>query len=376
MFTVSQFQSPNGLPFYIYWMSDDGKVLAGDTWDPTVRDSLHNLIGQCFITQNGNTTFYPTPGFSCGIGLGRSANSKGQFAGVLSLPGQVFGQTAFVNLDGTFDTFGARLPGVAHDQLPQCSPNCVVASSLVTGMNENGDVVGMVWGPDHVSTKIDDPAKDVQYGWLYSKGQITVLPLVWASGINNKGDIAGLINMPDGSQHAAIYRNGTVTDLGAFGPGANSLVGAINSEGHVGGYSTFQAFDPMNPIPSLRWEAYLYDGQSMNPILVPKAGQGSNVNWLNDNDQIVGQYVTDAQSLYVGYYYANGLAADITSLVVNPPPGLTLSLPYYITNNGQILMSTVAPGGGAYGTPVLLTPVSAPASSDESNLRRIEHARK
>src|SRR5579871_2648249 len=127
MFTVSQFQSPNGQPFYINWMSDDGNTLVGSVWDPTIKDPLFQQpIGQCFVTQNGSTTFFPTPGFSCGVGLGRSANSKGQFAGVLT-PVGTFAETAFANLDGTFDMVGARLPGVAHDQIPECAPNCAVA---------------------------------------------------------------------------------------------------------------------------------------------------------------------------------------------------------------------------------------------------------
>jgi probable HAF family extracellular repeat protein len=368
-YTVTQLASPTSLPNEVTWISDGGKTLFGGVWDQTVTNFFGIPMVQCYVTRDGVTTFYPTPGFSCQTSFGRMANSKGQFAGML-LPAQSFTATAFANLDGSFDVYGARLPGLDYVQDPLCAPHCAVPQSYSAGINERGDIVGSVWGYDHIVPPPGGRSNFIQYGYVYSQGQVTQLPLVSAIGINNNGDICGNLVIPDGSAnpptHAAVYSNGQVTDLGSLG--GVSIAAAINSKGQVAGTSYLKFFDPTDPIGSTYAVAFFHDGKKMNAIQVPNAATGSSPVSLNDAGEVIGVYFPD--SLHRGaFYYANGTAVDLNTLLVNAPDGLVLNWPLYISNSGQILAASLSAGGSLSGT-YLLTPVASQSSTGGSRLKR------
>lgn len=67
-------------------------------------------------------------------------------------------------------------------------------------------------------------------------------------GINNQGWVAGFSGLPDGTRHAALWRNGTLTELGALGgPSANSNAQwpGLNNGGTVVGISQTATPDPL-----------------------------------------------------------------------------------------------------------------------------------
>src|SRR4051794_18581747 len=77
--------------------------------------------------------------------------------------------------------------------------------------------------PTHVSlsaSRAADAASTPRY-------TLAVLPSLGGTsrgnGIDNDGAVAGYSNLPDASRHAAMWQNGTVSDLGTLG-GANSNV--------------------------------------------------------------------------------------------------------------------------------------------------------
>jgi probable HAF family extracellular repeat protein len=52
-----------------------------------------------------------------------------------------------------------------------------------------------------------------------------------ANSVNNKGWVAGAANLTgDATEHAALWRNGVITDLGTLG-GPDSFVGLVKNEG-------------------------------------------------------------------------------------------------------------------------------------------------
>ena len=81
-------------------------------------------------------------------------------------------------------------------------------------------------------------------GWFVVGGVAGTVPFPGgagsgAPGINNRGDVAGFINLPEGffgSSHAVVYssRTGALNDLGTLG-GTSSIAFAINERGQATG---------------------------------------------------------------------------------------------------------------------------------------------
>jgi hypothetical protein len=184
---------------------------------------------------------------------------------------------------------------------------------------------------------------------------------------------------------ATLYSNGTVRQLGTLGgpatstDGPESSVTAVNNNGQAVGWSTLVPENFNNP-SSLVDEAFFWDGSSLHPIQMQDAAGNtlaSIANSLNDAGEAVGYFYTTPVSGLGSYfslvgarafYYSNGRAVDLNTLLVNPPQGLVLATATYINNSGQILASAVMPDGSQ--PTYLLTPVDRPASPVDSQPRR------
>ncbi|MEU8238975.1 hypothetical protein AB0C07_12065 [Actinoplanes missouriensis] len=90
-------------------------------------------------------------------------------------------------------------------------------------INDRGQVTGM-----------SSTADNADVPFLWTAGRMRAVPLTWVSGINNRTEISGGVFESD-SGHAAVYRRGTVTALGA-GPQDRSSTRAINEAGWVAGW--------------------------------------------------------------------------------------------------------------------------------------------
>jgi probable HAF family extracellular repeat protein len=94
-----------------------------------------------------------------------------------------------------------------------------------TALNDRGQVVGL--GTEAQGRSV--PA-------LWSRGRARLLPLFSVSDINNRGQISGgRLTADRRFDHAAVWRRGQVTDLGA-GAGGHSGTFRINSRGWVIGW--------------------------------------------------------------------------------------------------------------------------------------------
>ncbi|HLK61095.1 MAG TPA: hypothetical protein VKU00_31320 [Chthonomonadaceae bacterium] len=81
---------------------------------------------------------------------------------------------------------------------------------LATGVNDSGQVVG--WDTNYSPPLSPDPPQ----GWTLSAGTLTYLPISEALGISNSGLIVGYSTVSTSVNHAVLYTNGTVTDLGTL----------------------------------------------------------------------------------------------------------------------------------------------------------------
>lgn len=113
-----------------------------------------------------------------------------------------------------------------------------------------GELPGHAWG---LALSINNAGRVV--GW--SEDPDTVQPVLWADGeivalgspspdiaiqgvaydINEAGDIVGLVFANDGNQHAALWRDGDLVELGMLPGHAASTALAVNDAGRIVGWS-------------------------------------------------------------------------------------------------------------------------------------------
>lgn len=146
-------------------------------------------------------------------------------------------------------------------------------SAWVLGMNDHGDVVG------------HNGAVEEQHATLWRDGKPTRLPEPAGKGsaaeaINDRGEIAGAVWVSASTEHACVWSNGKLTDLGALrgaGPMASSQAVSINSLGQVCGTSNDREF---------KAHACLWENGIIRDLAPP--GGEAEARHINDHGQVVG----------------------------------------------------------------------------------------
>lgn len=173
--------------------------------------------------------------------------------------------------------------------------------------------LGFLFGAAHLASA----------GVLYSVTDLGTLggPQTSAFGINNKGEVTGYSVTSAGQEHAFIYSNGEMTDLGTFGPLSplshytGSTGYGINNGGQVAGYSVTPT--------SFVEHAFLYsNGQMMD--LGTLGGAYSQGIAINDRGQVTGWSDTSTGGRDA-FLYTHGQLIDL-----GPGAG------YGINNRGQV----------------------------------------
>src|SRR5215471_7710006 len=126
----------------------------------------------------------------------------------------------------------------------------------------------------------------------------------WANGIDNGGLVAGFSTLPlDQNQHAFIWRQGVMTDLGTLG-GPNSITSfsPFNERGEIGGAAETSTPDPNG-------EDFCFFGEHFGTLLTCRpvvwhdgtitalptlGGNNGAANQVNDRGQVVGTAENDA----------------------------------------------------------------------------------
>ena len=127
-----------------------------------------------------------------------------------------------------------------------------------------------------------------------------VVGTTYPYGINNAGQIVGVSKTAAGLNHAFLYANGTMSDLGTLPGGGNSTAYAINNAGQIVGTSE----------TATTTRAFIYSGGQLKDLgpglaalpLANGSARGSTAMWLNN----AGQFVWGTGTLAA---YSNGLLA-------------------------------------------------------------------
>ncbi len=134
-----------------------------------------------------------------------------------------------------------------------------------------------------------------QFTNLGTLGGTTTIP----SALNDAGQVTGSATLANQTQHAFLYSNGKLIDLGTLSPGQSSVGTAISSDGQVVGFSGAQTF--------------LYSNGKMT-LLFPQPQMGTPVS-INSLDQVVSNRMTPAGMVPFLYDAKTGSFQDLLNLL-------------------------------------------------------------
>lgn len=164
------------------------------------------------------------------------------------------------------------------------------SSSAATAINDHGVIVG-----DSAT------ANQENHAFIYQNGVMTDLgvpgSLSHGNGINNQNQIVGTYFVPGGSPfqpHAFIYHQGTFTDLGTLGGGSSYAYG-INDAGQIVGTS-----DAGSGVGN----AFVYQNGSMVAVPTGNGSNGSDALAINNHGAVTGR--GGIESTLTPYIYDNG----------------------------------------------------------------------
>lgn len=139
---------------------------------------------------------------------------------------------------------------------------------------------------------------------------------VGPKGINAKGQVAGAVDVADGSKHAFLYDGVKMIDLGMMG-GQSATAYAINRLGQVTGWAVLN---------NGAFRAFLYDGTMHD--LGTLGGELSVGNDINDGGQVTGS-ATGVQNSSRAFLFQNGAMSAL-------PTSGSASFGSVINNNGVV----------------------------------------
>ena len=293
----------------------------------------------------------------CGI------NNSGEVAGTLTIPSLS---------QSPADASRSRAFLYSHGQLQDLG-TFGGDSSVACGINDSGQIVGFF------STELPGKLKRiVRHGFLYADRSATVLPRIEtaddinalgqivgeirmhayvcgngamvglgslvergysdARRINKSGQVVGTAKSADGHEHAVLFSEGKMRDLGTLG-GPHSRAGDINDSGQVVGSAH---------LVDGSYHAFLYEGGKMRDLGLPSGYRNGIANGINSNGQIVGTGSTitgyskePLGPIYVdsrAFLYSSGKWIDLNSRVNLTGSGLRLlSDATAINSSGQIV---------------------------------------
>jgi probable HAF family extracellular repeat protein len=154
----------------------------------------------------------------------------------------------------------------------------------------------------------------------------------WTSGgaaaINERGQVVGTNGTAGGKQHAFLWQNGKMKDLGTLG-GRDSGASAINARGQVVGTSLTSA--------PQRVHAFLWENGKMKD-LGTLGGKSSRPRALNNRGQVVGESFT-ARGTVHAFLWRSGKMTDLGTL------GGSDSFASDVNDRGQVVGSSSTANG-------------------------------
>jgi probable HAF family extracellular repeat protein len=151
-------------------------------------------------------------------------------------------------------------------------------------------------------------------------------------GVNNRGWVTGDANLAgDLNEHAALWRDGVITDLGTVGgPNSSAPMPVKDDRGFVVGVAQIATVDPLSEL----WgTTFVCTPSDTVTNLGSLGGVMSNAaNGINNLGQVVGQSNLPGDAVTHAFLWQNGVMTDLGTL-----PGDSISIAFDINKKGQIV---------------------------------------
>ncbi len=166
---------------------------------------------------------------------------------------------------------------------------------------------------------------------VYASYTLADLGVMKPKGVNDSGQIAGYIG-----EHAVLYANGTLEDLGSFNGGRFTKVQAITNNGRILAWN-------YNPNNAWLIEGYIYDTRTKALTDMGSLGTNALLSGINEAGQVVGRYYPPASTSgnSHNFVYNNGTINDVGTW-----GGRYINYRPTINNNGKIAGSNSTDGYG------------------------------
>jgi probable HAF family extracellular repeat protein len=171
---------------------------------------------------------------------------------------------------------------------------------------------------------------------LYSFTDIGTLggPDSNAYAVNTSGQVAGASSVAGGTiEHAVVFSNGHLTDVGTAGTGLNSFALAINDNGQIAGWTNNNG--GFGERPFIQTNGVKQDIGTLG-------GNGGQVTALNNAGQAAGFSQITGDTARHAFLYSNGTLTDIKTL------GGTNSIAYGINASAQVVGMSQVSGDASY----------------------------
>ncbi len=226
-------------------------------------------------------------------------------------------------------------------------------NGFATSINNRGQVVGWAENTTHDPTCV--PPQVLQFEavvWGPRPGQMQQLPTYngdpdgAATALNDQGQIVGISGICQNAvgdlsaEHALLWQNGRVTNLGNLGGVAWNTPMAINQQGEIVGFSDRTGDDNGNN-PNFHAFRWIPPGP-MQDLGTIGSDAISEALGINQQSQIVGVSYAAGFANPRAFIYENGAMTDLNSLAPNSP--LYLQVAQEINDSGVIVGQGCVPG--------------------------------